>query len=71
MTDQEYIKKVGLNIKRIRVEHKISQVMLAHACDFEKPNMQRIEAGKTNPTLKTLFKIAQALDVSVNDLLTF
>ncbi len=71
MTEAEYIKKVGQNIRRIRLEKKISQVDLAYACNFEKPNMQRIEAGNTNPTLKTLFKIAKALKVSVNDLLDF
>jgi DNA-binding Xre family transcriptional regulator len=49
----------------------MNQVDLALACDFKKPNMQRIEAGNTNPTFKTLLKIAKALEVNVADLLKF
>lgn len=33
--------------------------------------LQRIEAGRCNPTLKTLQKIASALDVRVEDLFQF
>ncbi|MDP4269473.1 MAG: helix-turn-helix transcriptional regulator, partial [Bacteroidota bacterium] len=41
---------------------------LAAKCNFEKSNLSRIEAGRTNLTIKTLFKISQALDVSLKDL---
>jgi DNA-binding Xre family transcriptional regulator len=71
MTELEYIKTLGQNIKKIRLEKKMNQVDLALACDFKKPNMQRIEAGNTNPTFKTLLKIAKALEVNVSDLLMF
>ncbi len=69
MTDTEYIKNLGQNIRKIRLEKNMNQVQLAYACDFKKPNMQRIEAGNTNPTFKTLLRIAKALDVNVSDLL--
>jgi DNA-binding Xre family transcriptional regulator len=71
MTELEYIKTLGQNIKKIRLEKRMNQVDLALACDFKKPNMQRIEAGNTNPTFKTLLKIAKALEVNVADLLKF
>lgn len=71
MTDLEYIKNLGQNIKKIRLEKRMNQVDLALACDFKKPNMQRIEAGNTNPTFKTLLKIANALEVHVADLVKF
>lgn len=71
MTELEYIKTLGQNIKKIRLEKRMNQVDLALACDFKKPNMQRIEAGNTNPTFKTLLKIAKALEVNVSDLLMF
>lgn len=71
MTELEYIRTLGQNIKKIRLEKRMNQVDLALACDFKKPNMQRIEAGNTNPTFKTLLKIAKALEVNVADLLRF
>ncbi len=71
MTELEYIKTLGQNIRKIRLEKRMNQVDLAIACDFKKPNMQRIEAGNTNPTFKTLLKIANALEVKVADLLNF
>jgi len=37
-------------------------------CDFEKSSMSRIEAGRTNPTITTLFKISEALAVTIKDL---
>ena len=71
MKDSDYLKKVGQNIKKIRISKGIKQVDLAYECDFEKQNMQRIEAGKTNFTMKTLLKISKSLDVSVIDLINF
>lgn len=40
-------------------------------CNFEKGNLSRIEAGRTNPTLMTLYKISQALEIKVTDLIDF
>lgn len=69
MKHSDYFKKVGQNIKKIRLEKGIKQIDLAYACDFERQNMQRIEAGKTNVTLKTLLLISEALEVDVIELL--
>ena len=43
-------------------------VNLAAACNFEKANMSRIEAGRTNPTISTLYKISQELGISISEL---
>jgi len=64
-------KKIGLKIKLLRIERKISQQDLAAACNFEKSNLARIEAGRTNPTVATLLKICQVLDVSISQLFDF
>jgi transcriptional regulator with XRE-family HTH domain len=71
MKDKDYLKKLGENIVKMRTMKKISQVGLSDLCGFEKSNMRRIEAGNTNPTIKTLLKIAEALEVTIIDLLTF
>lgn len=66
---EAYLKGIGNNIKTIRQSKGMSQVALANACEIEKPNMRRIEAGNTNVTAKTLYKIAKALEVTVPDLM--
>ena len=60
--------RIGKNIRKIRDEKNISQQDLAAACNFEKSNMSRIEAGRTNMTIKTLLKICEALQVKLSDL---
>lgn len=67
----EIFKKIGLKIKLLRIERKISQQDLAAACNFEKSNLARIEAGRTNPTVATLLKICQVLEVPITQLLDF
>ncbi len=62
---------VGKNIQKIRESKGISQQELAAKCNFEKSNMSRLEAGRVNPTLSTLEKVAKALDVSLTELFTF
>lgn len=55
----------------LRESKGISQQVLAAMCNFEKGNLSRIEAGRTNPTLMTLYKISQALEIKVTDLIDF
>lgn len=69
MTEDVMLKTVGKNIKNVRVEKKILQQDLAAICNIETPNMSRIENGRTNITLKTLFKISEALGVEMYKLL--
>jgi transcriptional regulator with XRE-family HTH domain len=67
----EIFKKIGLKIKLLRIERKISQQDLAAACNFEKSNLARIESGRTNPTVATLLKICKVLDVPISQLFEF
>ena len=60
--------KIGNRIRFLREQKNISQQDLAAFCHFEKANMRRIEAGRTNPTIYTLYKISQALMVSLSDI---
>lgn len=72
MTDKEKLQlAIGKRIKEIRESKSIAQQDLAAACNFEKSNMARLEAGKTNPTLYTLQKIADSLETPLSKLVTF
>jgi len=61
--------KISERIKEIRESKMISQQNLAAMCNFEKGNMSRIESGRTNPTIETIYKISQALSVKMIDIL--
>lgn len=66
MDEQEFLKKLGLKIKTLRKERKLSLDALAKQHGFEKANLSRLESGRSNPTVITLFKISAALQVSVH-----
>lgn len=51
MTEAELNNVLGKKIKELRLAKHISQFQLAVECGFEKANMSRIEAGRTNPTV--------------------
>lgn len=63
--------KVGKQIQKLRELKGISQQDLAAKCNFEKSNMSRLEAGKVNPTLSTLEKVASALEINIIELFNF
>ena len=63
--------KVGKQIKKLRDLKGISQQDLAAKCNFEKSNLSRLEAGKVNPTLSTLEKVAYALEINIIELFNF
>ncbi|MBQ3929484.1 MAG: helix-turn-helix transcriptional regulator [Paludibacteraceae bacterium] len=65
MEEKELCIRIGRNIKKLREEAGVSQQELAFRCGFETSNMCRIEAGKTNPTIITLYKISKALQVGL------
>ena len=62
-------KKLGENIKSIRLRHKMTQGDICRKLDMDRSYMSAIESGKKNITLGILEKLAGALDVSVDELL--
>ncbi len=54
-------------IKELRKKHKISQEELAKKAGITYSTLIKIESGANdNPTIKTMKKIADALDVSLD-----
>lgn len=68
MEFQDEIKLIASKIKTSRQKRNLSVQELAYRCDMERSCMSRIESGRVNVTIKTLCKIAQALDVDVKEL---
>lgn len=61
-------KRIGLRITENRVCQKFTQSQLAEKIDVSVETISRIERGVTVPSLKTIEKIAAALNVSMKDL---
>ncbi len=60
--------KIGLKIRVLRIKMKISQEKLAELSDLSKNSIGIIELGKSNPTIETLDKIANALNIKLTEL---
>ncbi|XJR90468.1 helix-turn-helix domain-containing protein [Elizabethkingia anophelis] len=73
MEKSEILIRVGKRIKELRIQKGISQVDLVARMDgnIDPTNISRIEAGRTNPTLLTLQRIAKALEVNISELFVF
>ena len=62
-------KKLGENLKKMRIKKDISQIELARLLGVDRSFVSNIENGKNNPTLSTITNLAQTLGVSTNELL--
>lgn len=62
-------KIIAENLKRLRTERNLSFGQLAEFCDLSKVMLSQIEKGDTNPTINTLWKIANGLKVPYTSLL--
>lgn len=69
MDDKEQLQlAIGKRVKMLREEKGMAQQDLAAQCNIEKSNLSRLEAGGTNPTLYTLKRIADNLEIKLEEL---
>lgn len=64
-------KKIGERIIQLRKEKGWSQADLARACGKDRQAVEKLENGKVNPTLFSLYEIASCLEVSLTQLMNF
>jgi DNA-binding XRE family transcriptional regulator len=58
-------------IKQLREKKGLSQEKLARLADVSNNTIVNIESGKqTNPTIETVSKIAKALDVTIEEIIS-
>lgn len=60
---------IAINLKRIRDERKLSLDKVANLTGVSKSMLGQIERGESNPTISTVWKIANGLKVSFTDLI--
>lgn len=68
MNKTDLTTRFGARIRELRKAKGLSQEDFAHVCEFDRTYISGIERGNRNPTLKALEILANALDVSIEDL---
>lgn len=62
--------KIGKRIKYYRVEKRLSQEELSEMTNITYKHLSNIETGNRRPSLEIVISIANALEVSSDDILT-
>lgn len=65
---QQIVKRVAVNTRALRAHAGLSLSELARRAGLSKGALSQLEAGHGNPTVETLWAVAQALDVPFSDL---
>jgi len=67
--DETVINLIGLNIRKFREDKGLTQAELGDLVNMEDSAIRRLEAGRTNPTIRTLCKLSNALGINIQDLM--
>ena len=59
----------GRVIRRLRLERGMSQEVLSGIAVISRSHLAEIESGRDNANVETLWRIANALDIRLSDLL--
>ncbi|TRX61875.1 helix-turn-helix transcriptional regulator [Fulvivirga sp. M361] len=71
MTKEELKKKIGKRIIELRTQKGWNQSDLARACEKDRQAIEKLENGKVNPTLYSIYEIAKALGIPLSKLINF
>ena len=71
MNDEKMLKQLGLKLKYERMKQGYTQESLAEKVEVHEKYISLLETGKQNVTLKTLNRIANALNIEICRLLMF
>lgn len=61
---------ISEGIKRLRTHHKLTQTDLAKLAGIPRATLANMEGANSNPSISSVVKVASALGVSVDDLIT-
>ncbi len=71
ISEEAFLINLGIHIRQLRESKNLSQENLANDCDIPKVQIGRIERAEVNTTVRTLVKIANALNIEPRELLHF
>ena len=69
MMKDELLFKIGQSVRYIRMKKSISQEELAFRAGLNMNSISTLERGLNNVKIKTLYRIAEALDVKIEEIL--
>jgi transcriptional regulator with XRE-family HTH domain len=69
MSDEDFARAVGQNVKAARETAGLTQKQLGERAGIAPPHVSRLETGEHLPSLKTVKRVADSLGVEVADLL--
>ncbi len=62
--DQRLATKFGKTLRKHRKSVGLSQEALALACDLDRTYISLLERGKRQPSLTTIFQLAEGLEIA-------
>ena len=65
------LEKLGKRLKEIRLSEELTQEALAEKVGIHPTYVGKLEAGKSNLSVKLLFKISRALNVNLSQIFDF
>lgn len=68
-SDKNNLKRLGLNIKKLREAKGLSFRELSYACEIDHSKISKIEKGLINITFTTILQLAKALETTPSELL--
>ena len=60
--------RIGDHVRKKRLAKNLTAAELARRCFMDKPNLLRIEKGRVNTSIYNLNKIADALEIPLEEL---
>jgi transcriptional regulator with XRE-family HTH domain len=71
VSDTDLLKQIPDNLSNIRKKFRYTQREVAKIADIDSNYYAKVERGNSVPSLKTLIKIARALNVSITDIVGY
>lgn len=62
------MRALGERVRTLRKERQLGQEPLADLASLHRTHIYSIEKGRANPSFETLLKVADALEVSLSEL---
>lgn len=66
-----FLRDLGLHIRMLRLKRNLTQFDLACLVNKDRQSIQRLEAGKVNPSIYYLFELAEGFEVDLKTLTNF
>jgi len=59
-------KEVGNQIKKVRLQKKLTKTLVAEKCNMTRSQITSIEENKSDYTFNSLLKVCQSLGIKIN-----